>query len=113
MPQAARTPAFCKTADTFTAVARTLPQHYFISPEIFAKEQEKIFCAQWLLVGHQSQIAEAGDYFVAPPSLDDGVTKESLVIVRDQHGPIRGFYNVCRHRGTRLKENVSGHASAI
>ena len=98
MPQAATTPAFRKTADTFTAGAKTLPQRYFVSPEIFAKEQEKIFSAQWVLVGHQSQIAKAGDYFVQE------VAGESLIIVRDQKAEVRGFYNVCRHRGTRLCE---------
>ena len=37
------TPAFRKTTDTFTAGATTLPQRYFVSPEIFAKEQEEVF----------------------------------------------------------------------
>ena len=101
------TPAFRKTAETFTAGAKTLPQRYFVSPEIFAEEQEKIFSTQWVLVGHQSQIAKAGDYFVQE------VAGESLIIVRDKGGEVRGFYNVCRHRGTRLCENQSGHSSAI
>ena len=30
------TPTFRGTADTFVAGAKTLPQHYFVSPEIFA-----------------------------------------------------------------------------
>ena len=84
-----------------------MPQKYFVSPGIFAKEQAEIFAKQWLLVGHQSQIPKPGDYFVAP------VADESLIIVRDQGSTIRGFYNVCRHRGTRLKEDACGHASAI
>jgi Rieske 2Fe-2S family protein len=100
-------PAFRKTADTFTADAKTLPQRYFISPEIFATEQEKVFSTQWVLVGHQSQIAKAGDYFVQE------VAGESLIIVRDQKAEVRAFYNVCRHRGTRLCEEKKGHSSAI
>jgi Rieske 2Fe-2S family protein len=87
--------------------ATTLPQKYFVSPEIFAAEEREIFAKEWMLVGHQSQIANPGDYFVAT------VANESLIIVTDQRSTIRAFYNVCRHRGTRLKEDVCGHASAI
>src|SRR5947199_4668963 len=97
---------FRKTAETFQAGAKTLPQRYFVSPEIFADEQEKIFSKQWVLVGHQSQIAHAGDYLI--PELAD----ESLIVVRDKLGEIRGFYNVCRHRGSRLIEDRNGQLSA-
>jgi Rieske 2Fe-2S family protein len=106
-PVTKATPVFRKTTETFQSGARTLPQPYFVSPGIFAEEQAKIFAKQWLLVGHQSQIAQAGDYFVVQ------VANESLIVVRDQRSTIRGFYNVCRHRGTRLKEDACGHASAI
>jgi Rieske 2Fe-2S family protein len=106
---------FRKTADTFAAGAKTLPQQYFVSDEIFRREQEQIFSKRWVLVGHQSQIADAGDYFLVsvPPSSDDGAIKESLIVIHDKSGVIHGFYNVCRHRGTRLKEDACGHASAI
>src|SRR6266481_9837204 len=126
-----KAPAFRKTTETFTAGAKTLAQRYFVSPEIFAQEQSKIFSKQWILVGHQSQIPKAGDYFSSE------VAGESLIVVRDHSSTrepagaerpgrparsvdereasqtIRGFYNVCRHRGTRLKEDECGHASAI
>src|SRR5438874_3366812 len=95
-----------KTSGT-SASAKSLPQKYFVSPEVFAQEQKKIFAKQWLLVGHQSLVAKPGDYFLAQ------VAGESLIVVRDQTSQVRGFYNVCRHRGTRLKEDACGHASAI
>jgi phenylpropionate dioxygenase-like ring-hydroxylating dioxygenase large terminal subunit len=97
-------PAFRKTTETFTAGAKTLPQQYFVSPEVFAREQEKIFSRQWVCVGHQSEIAKAGDYFVRE------VAGESLIILRDKGGKLRGFYNVCRHRGTRLREHRAAQA---
>jgi glycine betaine catabolism A len=124
-------PSFRKTTETFTAAAKSLSQRYFVSPEIFAKEQKQIFSAQWVLVGHQNQITRSGDYFISE------IAAESLIVVRDQrsttepagaerHGrtarsvdereasqSIRGFYNVCRHRGTRLREDQTGHASVI
>ena len=99
--------AFRKTADTFAAGAKTLPQQYFVSDEIFRREQEQIFSKHWVLVGHQSQIARDGDYVVTE------VNRESLIVIRDRNGRVHGFFNVCRHRGTRLKEDACGHASAI
>src|SRR5437879_6443552 len=99
-------PAFRKTAETFAAGAKTLEQKYFVSPEIFAQEQERIFSRQWVLVGHQSAIAQSGDYFISE------VANESLIVVRDKRGEIRGFYNVCRHRGSRLIESRNGQLSA-
>jgi Rieske 2Fe-2S family protein len=99
--------AFREGPKTLADGAKSLPQKYFVSPDIFAKEQSEIFSKQWLLVGHQSQIPKPGDYFVVP------IAGESLIIVCDQGSTIRGFYNVCRHRGTRLKEDACGHASAI
>jgi glycine betaine catabolism A len=101
------TPAFRKTADTFAAGAKTLAQQYFISPDVFMQEQEQIFSAQWVLVGHESQIPKTGDYIIQE------VAGESLIVLRDKDAVVRGFYNVCRHRGTRLCEDASGQVRAI
>ena len=103
--QAAAT--FRETAETFEPGAKALPQRYFISPEVFAQEKERIFSRQWVLVGHQSQLKKSGDFFLAT------IAGESLIVVRDQKSEVRGFYNVCRHRGTRLKEDACGHSSSI
>ena len=101
------TRAFKKASKPSTATAKSLPQKYFVSPEIFADEQRKVFPNEWLLVGHQSQIANSGDYIV------QDVNRESIIVIRDKDEEIRAFYNVCRHRGTRLKEDNCGHSSAI
>ena len=86
---------------------KSLPQKYLVSPEAFADEQEKIFSESWLFVGHQSQIPKAGDFFLTT------IAGESIIVTRDQGSTIRAFYNVCRHRGSRLKEDACGHASTI
>jgi Rieske 2Fe-2S family protein len=100
-------PNFRKTAATFQPGAETLPQRYFVSPEIFAEELEKIFATKWMFVGHQSQLEEPGDYFLAE------IAGESLIVAKDQRSTIRAFYNVCRHRGARLCEEQNGHSAAI
>src|SRR6202030_1069084 len=111
-------PPFRKTVETFTDGAKPLAQRYFVAREVFVEEQGRILSKQWVLVGHQSQIEKAGDYFVSEvtSSSDSGATgrgPESLIIIRDKDGKVGGFYNLCRHRGTRLKEDACGHASVI
>jgi Rieske 2Fe-2S family protein len=100
-------PSFHKTAATFQPGAKTLSQRYFVSPEIFAEELQNIFATNWVLAGHQRQLAEPGDYFLAE------VAGESLIVAKDQRSTIRAFYNVCRHRGARLCEEQNGHSAAI
>ena len=68
---------FRKAAATFQPGAETLPQRYFVSPEIFAEELQKISSSNWVLVGHQSQLAKPGDYFLAE------IANESLVVTKD------------------------------
>jgi glycine betaine catabolism A len=105
--QATTSLPFRRTVETFTPDARTLPQRYFVSPDVFAEEQATIFSALWVCVGHESQIPDSGDYFLAT------IAGESLIIVRDQQREVRAFYNVCRHRGTRMCEAAAGHSSTI
>jgi glycine betaine catabolism A len=99
--------AFRRAADNSSETAKSLPQKYFVAPEIFGEEQDKIFSRNWLLVGHQSQVANAGDYIVQQ------VNGESLIVIRDKIGKISAFFNVCRHRGSRLIENDAGNCASI
>ena len=75
---------------------RTLPREYFVSPEIYELERERIFSKSWLLAGHVSQLAQPGSYFVFDAD------RESVLVVRGADGEVRAFHNHCRHRGTRL-----------
>src|SRR5205085_8872065 len=100
-------PALRRATDDLASVGKSLPQRYFVSPELFEEEQEKIFARHWVLIGHQSEVGKAGDYFVREAA------GESLIIARDKSGEVRAFYNVCRHRGTRLCEEDGGHGGAI
>ena len=96
------TAPYLKTNQFFTAGARTLPGRYYCSAAVYAAEIERIFCGQWLYIGRAAQIANPGEYFLRQ------IGPESLIIVRGQDRQVRAFYNVCRHRGTRLCEQAGG-----
>jgi glycine betaine catabolism A len=101
------TPTLRRDKDALAHGAKSLPRKYFVAPKIFAEEQKRIFAKEWLLVGHQSQIPNAGDYFLTT------IANESIIVIRDSKFEIRAFFNVCRHRGSVLKEVACGHSSTI
>ncbi len=75
---------------------RTLPREYYLSPGIFAREKERIFCREWVCVGREAELAAPGDYVVK------NVAGESILVVRTHGGGLVAHYNVCRHRGSQL-----------
>jgi Rieske 2Fe-2S family protein len=80
---------------------RTLPRAYYTSASLYEEEAERIFARRWVCVGRAEQVARPGDYFLAD------VAGESLIVARDREA-LHAFFNVCRHRGTRLCEQPSG-----
>ena len=78
---------------------------FYTSPAILAEEHVRIFAKSWQCVGRSSALASAGDYVVR------NIAGESLIILRDRSGDLRAFFNVCRHRGTRICEAASGQFS--
>ncbi|MGC1380337.1 MAG: aromatic ring-hydroxylating dioxygenase subunit alpha [Candidatus Baltobacteraceae bacterium] len=84
------------------AGAKTLAGSWYTSPEIFAAEQDRIFAREWICLGREEAIPRPGDFFTAERC------GESLIVTRDNGGEIHAFYNVCRHRGTRVCQESSG-----
>jgi Rieske 2Fe-2S family protein len=96
---------FHRTIATHEPGARTLPGQCYTSPGILSEERERIHAQQWNCIGRTSSIERPGDYMLAD------VAGESIIVLRDRHGVLRAFFNVCRHRGTRLCNVPSGHLS--
>jgi Rieske 2Fe-2S family protein len=74
----------------------TLPAKYYTDPEIFRREIEAIYFDSWICAGRAEMIEHPGDYFLRD------VAGESIIVTRDAASTVRAFYNVCRHRGTRM-----------
>ena len=76
--------------------ATTLPARYYTDPDLFRDELERFYCHDWICAGRADQIPTPGDYFLRE------VAGESIIITRDESRGLRAFFNVCRHRGTRI-----------
>jgi Rieske 2Fe-2S family protein len=74
----------------------TLETRWYRSEDAFRVEKESIFFREWMCICREEEIAGPGAYRVID------VLGESILLVRNREGALRGFYNVCRHRGARL-----------
>ncbi|MGB5336170.1 MAG: aromatic ring-hydroxylating dioxygenase subunit alpha [Woeseiaceae bacterium] len=81
----------------------SLDQRFYTDPDIYALELERIIYRNWILAGHVSQLPNPGDFKVL------NVAGESAIIVRGSDGQLKGFANVCRHRGSLVCLSERGH----
>jgi glycine betaine catabolism A len=77
-------------------VIPTLGRNAYLADSVWAEERERIFARQWVAGPRAEDLSRPGDYVRLQ------VAGEQIVIVRDEEGVLRGFYNVCRHRGAEL-----------
>lgn len=70
------------------------------------REKSRLFKKKWLMVGRREDVRNDGDFFC----LD--VLGESLFIT-NSNNTIRAFYNVCPHRGMKLREGHGNSANVV
>jgi Rieske 2Fe-2S family protein len=80
----------------------TLPARYYTDPAIFHDELEHLFFGRWICVGRSERIPNPGDYFLVE------LASESVIVTRSADSALRAFFNVCRHRGTRMCTAIEG-----
>ncbi len=74
----------------------------YTSADYFAREWENVWTKAWLVIARAVEIPEPGDFVV------EEIGPESILVVRQEDGGIRAFYNVCQHRGNRLVQPAEG-----
>jgi phenylpropionate dioxygenase-like ring-hydroxylating dioxygenase large terminal subunit len=74
----------------------TIPSHYYYDEAIYREELEKIFYRSWLYVCHVEKVRNPGDYTTFQ------IGDQNVFVIRGKDGVLRGFYNVCQHRGHEL-----------
>ena len=85
-----------------SSLITTLPGAFYTDDLIFALEQEKIFEATWFCTVRAADLDRPGAFRTVE------VGRESLLISRSRGNEIRAFYNVCRHRGARIRTESDG-----
>jgi Rieske 2Fe-2S family protein len=75
---------------------RMLPAAAYTDATVLAWEQRNLFGAGWVCVGRADDLAAPG----ARRAFATG--GDGVLVVRGKDGVLRGFYNVCRHRGHEL-----------
>lgn len=83
-----------------------LPRDAYTDPRWFAAEQRALFTSAWVVVGTKHDFESKGDYRTTRSG------KASLMVVRSSDGALRGFHNVCRHRGVELLDHHAGNCGA-
>src|SRR5580693_2543455 len=79
----------------------------YTSTDWFHREWKQMWMRTWQIGGMSAHAPEAGDYLVAD------LGPESILIVRQDSGRFRAFFNVCPHRGTRVLAGPDGHTDRI
>ena len=79
----------------------------YTDPSIFDAEMERLFGRAWLLLGHSSQLPEAGHYFTTR------MGREPVLVTRHADGAVHVFVNRCTHRGSLLCHQAKGSAKSF
>lgn len=73
-----------------------LPSRAYTDDDLFELEIDSLFPQTWQYLGGVSEVPEPGDYVTR------SVGNKELILIRDEEGDLRAFYNVCPHRGSKV-----------
>jgi choline monooxygenase len=80
----------------------TAPVQMYLDPAIYEEERRAIFARTWQLVALESDLVRPGDYVA------ETIAGFPIFIIRDDHGQLHAFHNVCRHRAGPLVTDAKG-----
>jgi choline monooxygenase len=88
--------------ETYAALRRDVEQATTIIPDAYRSDEfyrielDRVWSQSWVTVGYATEIPQPGDVLVGE------VAGQSIIVLRDRAGQLRGFHNVCRHRASQL-----------
>ena len=88
------------------APVKTLPSSDYHDPAVFERELRNVFSNEWICIGRSSDWESPGSFRRIT------VAGQQFIVVRNREARLRGFHNVCRHRGSALCDTESGRFPA-
>jgi Rieske 2Fe-2S family protein len=85
-----------------TQLTAGLPAEAYFDPQSYERDLQRIWLRNWIYVGRSSSVATPRSFRTF--ELGD----QRILLVRDEAGTLRGFYNTCRHRGAALCREAGG-----
>lgn len=84
----------------------SLPSSWYFEPAQYALELERLWYRNWIYLCRADTIAAACSFRTFT------IGTQPVLIVRDETGALRAFYNTCRHRGSLLCSEPAGRLPA-
>ena len=81
-----------------------IDRRIFSDQAVYDDEMEKIFGRAWLMIGHESLVPAADDFF------HTYMGEDPVILTRDGQGRLHALLNMCRHRGNRVVRCDDGNA---
>jgi phenylpropionate dioxygenase-like ring-hydroxylating dioxygenase large terminal subunit len=89
------------TTDEHTEIAPSAALE-FRDPELAKLERDRIFGEVPIIVAHSTEVAEPLDF------LSVQLSRNNVIVSRQEDGSVKAFVNACRHRGGQLVSEKSG-----
>jgi phenylpropionate dioxygenase-like ring-hydroxylating dioxygenase large terminal subunit len=86
------------------AATGKIDRRIFSDPTIYDEEMVRIFARAWLMIGHESLVPRAHDFF------HTYMGEDPVILTRDGQGRLHALLNMCRHRGNRVVRCDDGNA---
>jgi Rieske 2Fe-2S family protein len=96
---------FDPTAGEFNGLRQlvhTLPSRWYFDEAQYERERQEIWFRQWVYLCRVDTLPDVRSYRTFH------LLGQPVLLVRDEAGEIRAFYNACRHRGSALCREPEG-----
>jgi choline monooxygenase len=89
------------------AEAAAPPADWYTDQRVFELEQRTVFSRSWQVAARRDQVRDPGQYITSE------LAGEPILVVRGNDRILRGFFNVCRHKGAAIMTEPEGKAQNL